>query len=174
MVASPDGDGAGASCGRPGWAGAEVVALNLVKSGDRVRVHYTARRQDGSIFHSSRPDSPLEFLAGSGELIEAVTSAVVGMKVGDSDTIVVPPERGYGPIKPGLEQRVPRRAVPADASIGDAVEVTIGNGKVVLWLRELAVDHATLDGNHPLAGQTLEVDIELLAVDEVSDGARRG
>ena len=138
--------------------------MSPVRTGDRVRVHYTARRQDGSVFHSSRPDSPLDFMAGSAELIEAVSAAVVGMQVGESNTIVVPPERGYGPLKPGLEQRVPLRAIPVDATIGDAVEVTIGNGRVVLWLRELGDEHALLDGNHPLAGQTLEVDIELLEV----------
>ena len=136
--------------------------MSTIAAGDRVRIHYTARREDGQVFHSSRPGDPLEFVAGSCELIEAVSNAVVGMEVGEARTLRVSPDAGYGPRRPGLEHRVPRRLIPEDATIGDPVELVIGGARAVLWLRELGAEDALLDGNHPLAGQTIEVDLEVI------------
>ena len=79
--------------------------MSTIAAGDRVRIHYTARREDGQVFHSSRPGDPLEFVAGSCELIEAVSNAVVGMEVGEARTLRVSPDAGYGP-RLGME--VPR------------------------------------------------------------------
>ncbi len=142
--------------------------MSAIADGDRVRIHYTARREDGQVFHSSRPGEPLEFVAGSCDLIEAVSKAVVGMEEGEARTLRVPPDAGYGPRRPGLEHRVPRRLVPGDAAIGDPVELVIGGSRAVLWLRELGGEDALLDGNHPLAGETIVVELEI--VERVSSG----
>ncbi len=87
--------------------------MSVVKKGDLVEIHFTSRRQvDGSVIESSRAGEPLKFIAGSSEVIEAVSSTVLGMKLGEPRTVTVTPKAGFGTRKPGLEQRVPRRAVP--------------------------------------------------------------
>lgn len=139
--------------------------MSRVEAGDRLRVHYTGRTQDGVVFDTSRNGEPLAFTAGSAELIAGVSRAVIGMSVGERRTVVVRPEEAYGLHRPGLSRRVPRRAVPADATIGEAVEVSMGQGTALLWIKELHDDFAVVEPNHPLAGQTLEFDIEVLAID---------
>ena len=140
-----------------------------VEAGDRLRIHYTGRRQDGTVFDTSRGGDPFAFTAGSAELIAGVSRAVVGMAIGERKTVTVSPEDGYGVFRPGLSRRVPRRAVPADAGVGDAIEVGMGEGVMMLWIKELHEDHAVLEPNHPLAGQTLEFDLEVVSID-----SRRG
>lgn len=140
--------------------------MSRVEAGDRLRVHYTIRREDGSVFDSSRAGEPLALTAGSAEFIAAVSEAVIGMSVGESKSVVVRPEEAYGRYRPGLSRRVPRRAVPADAAVGEAVEAKVGEDTAVLWIKELHPDHAVIDPNHPLAGQTLELEIEIVAIED--------
>ena len=134
------------------------------KQGDRVQVHYTGRLVDGNVFDSSREREPLEFQAGSDELIPGVSNAVVGMSEGDQRTVTVPPEEGYGPRNEEMVQQVPRDVLPAEVEVGDPLRAEAEDQQIEVWVRELTDEHATIDANHPLAGQTLEFDLELVAV----------
>ncbi len=140
--------------------------MSRVEAGDRLLIHYTGRSKDGEVFDSSRGGEPLAFTAGSTELIAGVSQAVVGMSAGERKTVVVSPEQGYGRRRPGLSRRVPRRVVPEEAVVGDAVEVRLGDGTATLWIAELDSEYAVVDANHPLAGETLEFDIEVVAIEE--------
>jgi len=134
------------------------------KQGDRVKIHYTGRLTDGNVFDSSREREPLEFEAGSDELIPGVSLAVVGMAVGESRTVAVPAEEGYGPRNEELVQQVPRNVLPEEVKVGDPLRAQSDEQEIQVWVRELTDEHGIIDANHPLAGQTLEFDIELIEV----------
>lgn len=134
------------------------------KQGDRVQIHYTGRFADGDVFDSSRERDPLEFEAGSDELIRGVSMAVVGMKEGEQRTVTVPPEEGYGPRDEELLQKVPRDVLPEEVNVGDPLRAEAENQEIQVWVRELTDEYGVIDANHPLAGHTLEFELELVAV----------
>ncbi len=134
------------------------------KQGDRVQIHYTGRFPDGTVFDSSREREPLEFEAGSEELIPGVSNAVIGMSEGEQRTVTVPPAEGYGDRRDEMVQEVPRDALPEGVQVGDPLQAQAEDHQVQVWVKELTDETAVIDGNHPLAGQILEFDVELMAV----------
>jgi peptidylprolyl isomerase len=134
------------------------------QKGDKVKVHYTGKFPDGTVFDSSEGGDPLEFTAGGTELIPGVSNAVVGMEPGQSKTVEIEPSEGYGERQEGMEQTVPRNMLPAEAKVGDPLQAQAGEQTIVVWVKELDENEATLDANHPLAGQTLVFDLEMVAV----------
>ncbi|TFG89692.1 MAG: FKBP-type peptidyl-prolyl cis-trans isomerase, partial [Gemmatimonadales bacterium] len=84
------------------------------QSGDRVKVAYTGRFVDGSVFDSSEGQPPLEFTIGAGEVIPGFDSAVMGLKTGESRTIDIAPEDGYGLHLPEMVAEIERRQIPDD------------------------------------------------------------
>lgn len=148
--------------------------MGAAKLGDQVKVHYTGRLEDGTVFDSTQDRAPLEFTAGGSEVIAGVSRAVIGMQPGESKTVEVAAEDGYGPRQPGLEQRVPRTLLPEGVKVGDPLHAKVGdeNRTIVVWVMELGEDSAVLDANHPLAGHTLTFDIELVSVSAQQGGPR--
>lgn len=138
--------------------------MTAIVEGDRVRLHYTGRFEDGTEFDSSRGGEPLEFVAGSDELIAGVSQAVVGMSTGDKKTVTVAPEQGYGARREDLKIRVARSQIPEEAVVGAVLGLTAGDQQMQAVLVELGDKHAVLDGNHPLAGRTLVFDLEVVSV----------
>ena len=134
------------------------------KQGDRVQVHYTGRLADGNVFDSSREREPLEFEAGSEELIPGVSMAVIGMEEGEQRTVTVPPAEGYGERKEELMQQVPRNILPDEVKVGDPLRAQAEDREIQVWVRELTDEHGIIDANHPLAGETLEFELELVSV----------
>ncbi|MBW2057595.1 MAG: peptidylprolyl isomerase [Deltaproteobacteria bacterium] len=139
--------------------------MEIAKPGDQVQIHYTGRLEDGTIFDSSHGRAPLKFSAGGSEVILGVSEAVLGMRPGQSKTVTVEPESGYGERLPELEQRVSRNMVPEGAQVGDPLHAEVKGETLVVWITELGEDFAVLDLNHPLAGHTLTFDIELVALE---------
>lgn len=136
-----------------------------IRPGDRVRLHYTARFSDGTLLASSVRGDPLELVAGGDEVIEGLSEAVVGMRAGESKRVVVPPEKGFGVRDPALERRVPLSEMPERVRPGDQLSAE-GNGwEMPVWVRSIEHGEAVLDGNHPLAGQTLIFEFEVLGDD---------
>ncbi len=135
-----------------------------VHAGDVVSIHYTGRLEDGSVFDSSEAEEPLEFVAGGPEVIAGVSHAVVGMAEGEKKQITVRPEQGFGERRKELERKVPRSTLPPDAKLYDSLSTTSEGEQIVLWVRELTDEHAVIDANHPLAGQTLSFEIEIAAI----------
>lgn len=145
--------------------GMEEDVMGLTKLGDRVKIHYTGRLEDGTVFDSSRDRDPLEFTAGDQEVIPGVDQAVVGMQPGESKTVVLPAEEAYGPRTPDLEKRFPRDALPDGVQVGDRLQAKVGEKSILVWVSELGEESALLDANHPLAGCSLAFDIELVSVE---------
>jgi peptidylprolyl isomerase len=137
------------------------------KSGDTVRVHYTGTLNDGTQFDTSLGKEPLEFAMGQNQLIAGFEKAVAGLRVGESCTITLPPEEGYGEANPDRVQKVPRKLMPKDLELkaglvlqGKTDDGHVDNFTVVSFTEELV----TLDANHPLAGKSLTFEIELLEI----------
>jgi FKBP-type peptidyl-prolyl cis-trans isomerase 2 len=138
--------------------------MEEARSGDLVQVHFTGRLEDGSMFGTTRGKEPAEFVVGGPGMLEGISRALEGMRAGESTTLTLTPEQGFGPRDPDLESRVPRAAVPAHAHVGDQLVARGIEGAEHVWVRHLGDDFAILDGNHPLAGLTLTFDLELVSV----------
>jgi peptidylprolyl isomerase len=145
------------------------------KTGDRVKVHYTGRLDDGSVFDSSEckedqcgcDHGPMEFTIGSGEVIPGFDSGVVGLTVGESKTIHIPVDEAYGDRNEEMVVKVPRNELPPEMNpeVGQQLEVTQEDGQVfMVTVVEVNDDSITLDANHPLAGQALNFDIRLVEI----------
>lgn len=138
-----------------------------VQDGDAVQVHYTGRLGDGSIFDSSRGGEPLSFVVGNDEVIAGFDDAVRGLQLGQSRTVDIAPDQAYGPVQEELIAKVARTDLPSDLdlTIGSQYEVTQEDGEpFMVTVTAIEDGIVTLDANHPLAGQALTFDIELVAV----------
>lgn len=141
--------------------------MSQATSGDTVRIHYTGKLEDGTMFDSSAGRDPLEFELGTGQVIPGFDNAVDGMNVGESKNVVIPPDQAYGDRHEQLIQAVPRSALPGEIKpeVGMQLQSQSPDGQVMmLSITEVADDTVTVDGNHPLAGQTLNFDIELVEI----------
>lgn len=142
------------------------------KEGDRVRVHYTGRLDDGTVFDSSEcgeddcgcGHGPLEFTIGAGEVIPGFDAGVTGLSEGESKSIHIPAEEAYGDRNDQMMAVVPRGDLPPDMNpqVGQQLEVTQEDGQVFqVTVVEVTDDTITIDANHPLAGKALNFDIRL-------------
>ena len=141
--------------------------MSHAKTGDTVRVHYTGTLDDGSQFDSSAGREPLEFALGSGQVIPGFEAAVEGMAVGDSKSVRVPAEEAYGARRAELISEVPRSVLPddLDPAVGMHLQAQGPGGQLMkLVVVGVAEESFTVDGNHPLAGQALTFDIELVEI----------
>ncbi len=136
-----------------------------VGKGDRVRIHYTGKLKDGSVFDSNMGSEPLAFTVGKGKVIKGFEIAVTGMSPGQTKTVTIAPAQGYGPKDPALVVTRPAGELPAGAAVGQMLTVTLPDGtSAEAKLIKLEGDLATLDANHPLAGRNLIFDIKLVAI----------
>lgn len=139
--------------------------MTHVHSGDTVRVHYTLKLLDGTEFESSAGREPLQFQVGAGQIIPGLDRKVEGMAVGEKSTVTVPAAEAYGDRSEAAVQTVPRSALPDDVKIGDRLQASTPDGKQVpLTLVEIDDHNATIDANHPLAGQDLVFELEVVEV----------
>jgi peptidylprolyl isomerase len=141
--------------------------MTKAKSGDTVRIHYTGTLGDGTEFDSSSGRDPLEFAVGGGQVIPGFDKAVDGMAVGENKTVTIPPDEAYGERHEQLVQEVPKSALPdeIDPAVGMHLQSRSPEGQVLnLVVTEVAAESITVDGNHPLAGQALTFDIELVEI----------
>ncbi|TVQ13716.1 MAG: peptidylprolyl isomerase [Balneolaceae bacterium] len=141
--------------------------MSKAKNGDTVKVHYTGKLNDGSVFDSSENREPLEFKLGSGQLIPGFEKAVTGMTVGDSTTVTIPAKEAYGEINEELILNVEKDRLPADIQpeVGMQLQVQQPNGEPVpVVISDVTDDLVILDANHPLAGKELIFDIEVVEI----------
>ena len=137
------------------------------RHGDTVKVHYTGKLDDGTVFDSSSDQEPLEFTIGEGAIIPGFERAVIGMNPGDSKTERIPNEQAYGPHLEEMVVVVDRQQMPPELepSIGQQLEVQQPSGQVIpVVVTDLSDQAVTLDANHPLAGETLIFDISLVEI----------
>ncbi|TMI63481.1 MAG: peptidylprolyl isomerase [Bacteroidetes bacterium] len=141
--------------------------MQHVKSGDKVKVHYHGKLTNGETFDSSEGRSPLEFEVGGGMVIKGFDDGVTGMSIGEKKTVNIPFNEAYGPRNPEMIIEFPKDRFPQDMEIevGMPLAMSGGNGEQFqVVVTEIKEDSVMLDANHPLAGQDLVFDIELVEI----------
>ena len=139
----------------------------LVKTGDTVKVHYTGKLVDGTVFDTSVGSEPLEFTLGQGKVIAGFEQALVGMKVGESKTFTIPADQAYGQRRDDMVLEVGRDELPASINpeVGMQLQMNQGDGGItIVTITEVTETAVKIDANHPLAGQDLTFDIELVEI----------
>ncbi len=141
--------------------------MTQAKYGDKVTVHYTGKLTDGTVFDSSNGSTPLEFRIGEGQIIPGFEKAVLGMSAGESKTTHLKVDDAYGPHRPEMVVEVSRSQMPSEIEpeIGQQLQIQQPDGAVIpVVITEVNDTTITLDANHPLAGEELIFDIELVAI----------
>jgi FKBP-type peptidyl-prolyl cis-trans isomerase 2 len=141
--------------------------MQQVKKGDKVKVHYHGRLNSGETFDKSEGREPLEFEVGSGNVIKGFEDGVTGMTVGDKKTINIPFDEAYGPRNPDMIIEMPKERFPNDMEleVGMPLGMSDGQGQQFqVVIMEIKDDVVLLDANHPLAGQDLTFDLELVEI----------
>ena len=141
--------------------------MKQAQAGDTGRIHYSGTLNDGTQFDTSEGSDPLEFAVGSGMVIAGFDKAVEGMAVGESKSVKIPPEEAYGPRHEQLVQEVPKSALPDDIApaVGMQLQGKSADGQVMnLVVTDVGEAEITVDANHPLAGEELTFDIELVEI----------
>ncbi|MEX2608598.1 MAG: peptidylprolyl isomerase [Gemmatimonadota bacterium] len=136
-------------------------------NGDKVSIHYTGRLDDGTVFDTSENREPLGFELGSGQVIPGFEDAVRGMEPGQKQTVTIAAENAYGPRRDDLVMSFPREQLPdgVNPEPGQQLQMQTQEGQAVqVTVRDATEDALILDANHPLAGQDLTFEIELVEV----------
>ena len=137
------------------------------KKGDKVKVHYTGKLEDGSVFDSSGGDSPLEFTLGQGQVIPGFDQGVLGMEPGESKVLNIPVDQAYGPHNPDAVFEIDRSELPPDIplEVGLRMQGNQPGGRVAeITIVEFDDAKVKMDSNHPLAGRALTFDIKLVEI----------
>lgn len=138
----------------------------MVKSGDKVAIHYKGTLNDGTLFDSSEGREPLEFEVGSGMVIKGFDEGVTGMAVGEKKSIHISVEDAYGPVMEEMVINFDRADIPSDIPlvVGETLNMHDGQRAIPVIIREVNDTHVRLDANHPLAGQELNFELELVEI----------
>ncbi len=141
--------------------------MSQVKTNDTVKVHYTGKLTNGQVFDSSLEREPIEFTVGGGQIIPGLENGLIDMKVNEKKTIEIPQAEAYGDVKDELFMEVPKSQLPQE------IEPEVGMGLVSknpdgserqLRVAEVKDDSILVDANHPLAGQDLVFDVEVMEI----------
>lgn len=134
-----------------------------------VCLDYKLRLDDDEVVDSSEDRDPIEFVQGQGQIVPGLEEELYGMQAGDGKSVVVEPAKGYGERNPEANQVVPRDAFEEDVELkpGMPIQVSDGSGRrATAFLAEVGDDSVKLDFNHPLAGERLHFDVEVVDVRE--------
>ena len=142
------------------------IAANTVAA-----FHYTLTNTAGDVIDSSRGREPLEYLHGAGNIVPGLEKAMEGRAAGDRFQVEVAAEEGYGQRHEGLVQVVPKDAFRGVETIevGMQFQASGPQGTMSVQITKVDGDEVTVDGNHPLAGETLNFDIEVATVRAASE-----
>ena len=141
--------------------------MEQVKSGDKIKVHYHGKLTNGETFDKSEGRDPLEFEVGSGQVIKGFDDGVTGMTIGQKKTINIPFAEAYGPKNEDMIIEMPKDRFPSDMEIEVGMPLSMSDGQgqqFQVVITEIMDDVVMLDANHPLAGQDLIFDLELVDI----------
>jgi peptidylprolyl isomerase len=147
----------------------QLTREGQAKAGDAVKVHYTGKLDDGTVFDTSEGSEPLAFTIGVGEVIPGFDQAVVGMRVGESREVTIQADDAYGERNEALSQTLDRDQVRlgVEPELGMNIEMHAPDGTVIpLTITEVTEKTVTLDANHPLAGLNLHFALHLVKIEE--------
>jgi FKBP-type peptidyl-prolyl cis-trans isomerase SlyD len=138
-----------------------LVARDMV-----VTIHYTLTNDSGAVLDSSAGGEPLAYIHGSGNIIVGLEEALEGKTAGDHVVVAIPAAKAYGEHDQALVQQVPRRAFQSGGDIKAGMRFTAQteHGPRQVVVTRVTGDMVTVDGNHPLAGQALNFDVEITEV----------
>jgi peptidylprolyl isomerase len=137
------------------------------KNGDTVKVHYTGKLEDGTVFDTSIERDPLQFTIGEGRVIPGFEQTVVGMNPGESKTTKIPADKAYGPHRKEMVLVVDRNQFPVDLKpkVGQQLQSRQADGGAMrVTVTDVSESSVTLDANHPLAGKDLTFDVRLVEI----------
>ena len=145
----------------------------IAETGDTVKVHYTGRLQDGTVFDRSVGSEPLGFTLGQRQMIPGFEQAVIGMKVGESKTVTIPVDEAYGPRRDDMIVETERSELSESINpqIGMQLQMTQSGGSIIVGtIIDVSETTITIDANHALAGHDLIFDIELVEIEKSQSG----
>ncbi|MDQ7031944.1 MAG: peptidylprolyl isomerase [Desulfonauticus sp.] len=140
--------------------------MTKLADGTQVKVHYTGKLQDGTVFDSSEGREPLKFTLGQQQVIPAFEEAVANMAVGEKKTITIASDDAYGPRREEMVIELPLEHIPQDIpkEVGQQILLRSPEGQefpaVIVDVKD---DVLVIDANHPLAGEDLTFEIELIS-----------
>jgi peptidylprolyl isomerase len=143
------------------------IAMEQVETGQFVRVHYKGTLQNGEVFDTSEGRHPLEVQMGAGQIISGFEEALMGMSLNEKKVFTIGPEEAYGQKDESLTHSFPRADVPAEINpeVGQTVALSSPEGRQVpALIIDVNDEKVVVDMNHPLAGQTLTFDIEVVGI----------
>ena len=143
--------------------------------GELVKVHYVGTLEDGSVFEDSRQrGEPLQFIVGHGSILPAFNKTVIGMRAGETRSVTIEPEEAYGPVNPDLLRVIEKNALGDQEipDIGSVVMFSIDDKQYPAQIRAIEEEEIMVDFNHPLAGQKISFEIELIT--RVTEGEESG
>jgi FKBP-type peptidyl-prolyl cis-trans isomerase 2 len=140
--------------------------MKKIKSGDTVKVHYTGKLEDGTIFDSSMVEGrePLDAILGQNQLIKGFEDGLMEMTEGEKKTIEIESVDAYGELNPLMISEVPKNAVPEGVQVGETLQGMGPMGPVNVKVVEVKDDVVVIDANHPLAGKKLIFDLEVVSI----------
>lgn len=148
------------------WKSYHII-MEIVKDEHNVEVHYTGTLENGEVFDTSREREPLAFTVGAGQMIPGFEKAVRGMKLNETKKVTLPPEDAYGEVVPEMVQQVPLTQLPPEIKphVGQQLSSQMPDGRqIVVHVKDVADDHIVIDANHPLAGESLTFEIEVVGI----------
>lgn len=139
-----------------------------VQRGDIVAIHYTTKSLEGGVIETSTSRDPLTFEAGSRSIIPGVSEGVIGMEIGETRSLTISPDYAFGRQHPEYIQSMPQGSLPQGVQAGDQLSVVMSDGTVDVWVQRVMLDEIRVDANHPLAGETIVVQVELMSIENES------
>ncbi len=146
--------------------------MTTAKKGDLVFVHYTGKFDSGEVFDSSTDGSPLYFILGEGDIIEGFDKAVIGMAIGEKKTVKISPAQGYGEYSEERVISTDRKNFGEgfEPEVDQQLALQLENGeRAIATIVDFDDNSVTLDMNHPLAGENLNFDLELVDIKDASE-----
>jgi FKBP-type peptidyl-prolyl cis-trans isomerase SlpA len=143
--------------------------MTKVKDGSTVKVHYTGKLTDGTVFDSSEGREPLAFTIGAGMMIPGFEQGVLGMELNEEKTVSIKPEDAYGEVREDMVAEVPKAQLPPDMEVEkgmDLMSQTPDGQQMVVKVVDVKDDSIVVDANHALAGKELVFDIKVVEVTE--------
>lgn len=141
--------------------------MNKVKENDTVKVHYTGKLVNGQVFDSSLEREPLEVALGQGQLIPGFEKGLIDMAVNEKKTITIDKQEAYGEVNEQLFQKISKSQLPEDLKpeVGMGLVGANAEGQQQQFrVAKVEENDIILDANHPLAGQDLVFDVEVVAI----------
>jgi FKBP-type peptidyl-prolyl cis-trans isomerase 2 len=150
----------------------EGFYMRAANLGDRVRIQYSRVRESSAALNHAPPAKTCEFTVGSNEVVRSLSLGVIGMAPGDRKQLTLQPQEGYGPVKAKLIRQIPRQRFPQHLAleVGKRMTAFVASSGRRQRVRIIAIhaDTVTVDGNHPLAGKIIELEVNLISLDSSS------